>query len=80
MDPHLSEPDVSAGGPIDGRKWLESRLHYIEHAVERLLNEAPQRCRVCGETIGSRPLSGNVDPLCIICQRNNGQNARFRTP
>ena len=68
--------------PNDGREWLESRLHYIEHAIESLLTEAPRRCCVCGETIGSHMRPGNaaIGSTCLICQRNGGLNARFRTP
>jgi hypothetical protein len=68
--------------PNDGREWLENRLHYIEHAIESLLTEAPRRCRLCGEAIGNNMRPGNaaIVSLCLICQRNGGLNARFRTP
>jgi RNA polymerase-binding transcription factor DksA len=64
------------------QEWLEGRLHYIEHALETLLNGAQSRCRQCGEALGPGRLMSDPLPatLCLICQRNCGLNAKFHTP
>jgi hypothetical protein len=72
--------DVRASEPADSREWLEGRLHYIEHALESLLNVSQVRCPVCGETVGLKPLTDNPTSLCLICERNSGLNASFHTP
>ena len=57
-------------------------LHYIEHALESLLNRVQSRCRQCGEALGTGRLT--LDPatasLCLICEKNCGLNAKFHTP
>jgi RNA polymerase-binding transcription factor DksA len=57
-------------------------LHYIEHALEGLINGSQSRCHQCGEALGTGRLT--LDPaatsLCLICEKNFGLNAKFHTP
>ena len=64
------------------REWTEGRLFYINQALESLLDGSHSRCRQCGESLGTGELTTNsaAARLCLICQRNCGLNAKFRTP
>jgi len=53
------------------REWMQDPLHYIDHALDCLLDAGDGRCRKCGEALGTGRLA--TEPavaLCLVCQRN----------